>query len=308
MTKHNHTLETMDRFKRCDALPFFGAQKVQEEGYGNAPVRRWIQEKYGSYSKQVEFLTISDVANASKFWRKQHPTLELLDVIPDEDPVVDARKRALDSIGTTAPEGLRKALAEVFKQLPAAIEIALPFLQTAQEAGAPSNSAGVLEGVEITGKIPHPGYPSFGWKDTWSPDQTEPVIGHRLVTATKNAASVAPFPPAPNPAPALAPALAPSPATLRPPAQRGTVPQNVATRSTPYVPPQTSSTEDSATRHNPILAPRTVTQVTPQMPAPTPPVPRPSWASSATSEPEKGAWRPTDIVSVIFGGPSTSGS
>ncbi|KAK5169321.1 uncharacterized protein LTR77_005296 [Saxophila tyrrhenica] len=156
--QHNHSLESMDRFKRSDAIVFYAALKVQEGGYMYAAVRRWIMEKFGSATKQIEHLSISDIANASRFWRQQNPELELIPDIPDDDPAIGARKRALESINRIAPESLRRALAEVFKQLPAAIEIAQPFLESVQTGNAAtSNGAPIMEGDKI--EVPLPGMP-----------------------------------------------------------------------------------------------------------------------------------------------------
>ena len=48
---HNHTLESLDKYKRTDALLFFAEHKVIEGGYMYAAVRKWIQDKYSHLTK-----------------------------------------------------------------------------------------------------------------------------------------------------------------------------------------------------------------------------------------------------------------
>ncbi len=82
--EHNHSLKSADQFKRADALTFFARQKVEEGGYMYASVRRWVHEKFNHLTQQTEFLTTSDIANASRSWRNKHRDLELVATIEEQ--------------------------------------------------------------------------------------------------------------------------------------------------------------------------------------------------------------------------------
>jgi hypothetical protein len=103
-----------------------------EGGYLYRSVCRWIKEKYGHITRQVEFLTDHDVANAARRWRVQNRDVELIEQIPEPRPEDERREKALKLIQTTTVEGLRNALREVCARLPEAAEIALSPLESSQ--------------------------------------------------------------------------------------------------------------------------------------------------------------------------------
>lgn len=156
---HNHTLDSLDKYKRTDALLFFAENKVIEGGYLYAAVRRWIVDNFSHKTKEVGYLTDHDVANAARRWRVQNRELELLDTIPDPNPDDERREKCLKLIATSKMEGLQTALREICKQLPEATKIALPILESSQndDARPSENNAKILEGDEIV--IPVPGIP-----------------------------------------------------------------------------------------------------------------------------------------------------
>lgn len=155
---HNHTLDSLDKFRRSEALLFYARYKVAEGGYSYSAVRRWMQAKYSEYTSQVEHLKISDVANAARPWRDLNRDLELIEPVEDPSAEVEQEKKFLDLLETTTAMGLRRGLAEVCKQMPAAVAIALTHLAAAQEMQKEQDMADqLLEGDDIP--IPEPGMP-----------------------------------------------------------------------------------------------------------------------------------------------------
>lgn len=157
--EHNHTLESLDQFKWSDAMLLFAQRKVEDGGYMYASVSKWIKEKLWERTKQVQFMTSHDVANAARRWRVLNRDLELVETIEDPSPVEEGRKRCFDLIGTTSVEGLKKALVEVCTKMPEAARLVMPFLEAAQEArnGGDEGNNKVMEGDEIV--VPEPGLP-----------------------------------------------------------------------------------------------------------------------------------------------------
>lgn len=161
---HNHTLESMDRFKRSDGVTFYSRQKVEEGGYMYATVLRWMKDKLCGKTNQVQFLSDSDVANASRQWRVQNRDLALLDEIPEPSAEEEVKQKCLELINVVSASAdtnaaLRTALVEVCRQIPAAVGIALPLLEKCAPQGQTKNaeSSEILEGSDI--KVPHPGFP-----------------------------------------------------------------------------------------------------------------------------------------------------
>ena len=166
---HNHTLDSLDKYKRTDAMLFFAEHKVIEGGYLYASVRKWVQDKYSHLTKAVTYLTDHDVANAARRWRVQHRHLELVETIPESSPEDERREKCLELIPTTTNDGFQQALKEICKQLPEATKIALQYLESAQieKSETATKNSKILEGDEIV--IPLPGIP-----------------GHRLNTRFKS--------------------------------------------------------------------------------------------------------------------------
>ena len=158
---HNHTLESLDKYKRTDAMVFFALHKVMEGGYMYKSVASWIIAKYGHITKQAEFLNHHDVANAAKRWRSQNREVELIEQIPEPSPEDERREKCLKLIHTTTVDGLRNALKEVCARLPEAAAIALPLLESSQlpETAAAEAKSKILQGEEIV--VPEPGLPLY---------------------------------------------------------------------------------------------------------------------------------------------------
>ncbi|KAK3697388.1 hypothetical protein LTR37_017450 [Vermiconidia calcicola] len=161
---HNHTLESMDRFKRSDGVTFYSRQKVEEGGYMYATVLRWMKDKLGGKTNQIQFLSDSDVANASRQWRVQNRDLALIDEILEPSAEEEAKQKCLELINVVSASAdtnaaLRTALVEVCRQIPAAVDIALSLLEKSapQDWAKNAESSEILEGSDI--KVPHPGFP-----------------------------------------------------------------------------------------------------------------------------------------------------
>lgn len=157
---HNHTLESLDKYKRTDALLHFCEQKVMEGGYLYKAVCKWMKEKYG-HVKELEFLNDHDVANAARRWRVYNRDLELVDTIPDPKPEDERRDKCLKLIETATVEGLQKALREICSKLPEATEIVVPILESSQRPDIEFDDGPtkILEGDDII--IPAPGLPLY---------------------------------------------------------------------------------------------------------------------------------------------------
>lgn len=153
--QHTHSLELLDMYKRSDALMYFCKLKVEEGQYSYAAVVRWAQEKYGPISSQLQHVTKADVANVARIWRQQNKDLELRSEIVEETDEIKQRKECIDSIHTTSAEQLRKALAEVCKIYPHAVDIIAPFME--KRPDDQDQSKPIAEGNEIN--IPPPGRP-----------------------------------------------------------------------------------------------------------------------------------------------------
>ena len=187
---HNHSLLALDKFKRSDAMLHFARHKVEEGPYMYAAVKKWIKSKYGDVSKQAEYVGDHDVANAARVWRIQNRDVELLESVEEPSPEEVEQKKYLDLLGTTTANGLRRVLAEICTQIPAAVKIALPCLEAAQEKQSQGDDSrmdgdrGIQEGDNI--QIPEPGMPTrvkTGSKHRqWLFDSTK--TGHAQAGAT----------------------------------------------------------------------------------------------------------------------------
>lgn len=157
--KHTHDLDMCDRYKRTDAVMYCCKLKV-EQHYNYPAVMRWMKEKFGHISTEVEYIQKQDVANVSRFWKQAHRGEEMRSQVVEETDMEKKRKDCLDAIDANPVERLRNALSEVCKRIPEAMDIAIPFLDMAQGNGeAPAE---IASGERI--KIPFPGLPHKAMK------------------------------------------------------------------------------------------------------------------------------------------------
>lgn len=274
--EHNHALESLDKYKRTDALLFFAEQKVREGGYLYAAVRKWIYDHYSHVTKEVQYLSDHDVANAARKWRVQNRELELLDTIPDPNPDDERRERCLELLPSTKLEGLQRAMREICNQLPEATKIALPLLESSQIAGLqPSeDNSKFIEGDDIV--IPQPGVP-----------------GHRLNTLYKM-----PDPPPKSPQPVIN-----QNSNMSPPAIGGTV-LHLQSQGCPSIPmhavPQTNQPHGLPLPRPPLPAQSQLPPLAPMAP------PQPIQTKFHVYQPRKQALSPPGPISgaysVISGG------
>jgi hypothetical protein len=189
---HNHTLDSLDKYKRTDAMLFFAEQKVIEGGYLYAAVRKWIQDKYSQLTKEVSYLTDHDVANAARRWRVLNRHLELVDTIPESSPEDERRDKCLELIQTTTNDGLQQALKEICKKLPEATKIALPFLESGQvdQSETATKKSKILEGDEIV--IPLPGIPGHRLNTLFKTITPKQTPAQPLANQNQNSNSSAP--------------------------------------------------------------------------------------------------------------------
>lgn len=144
---------------------------MEEGQYSYATVTNWVKEKYGPTSAQLQHLTKADVANVARFWRAKNSEVELRTEIAEETDADRQRKNCLDAIQTTAAEQVRKALLEVCKVLPHAVEIIATFM------GKPPDdqhqAKPIAEGDDIN--FPPPGRPSKRKMACDPPDPSAPA-------------------------------------------------------------------------------------------------------------------------------------
>lgn len=153
--QHTHPLDLLDAYKRSDALMYFCKLKIEEGQYSYAAVLKWAKEKYGPTSSQLQHLNKADVANVARFWRQQHKDVELRSEVLEETDADRQRRECFDSILTTPADSMRKALTEVCKVYPHAVEIIAPFLQKRPEEE--DESKPIPEGYDLL--LPPPGRP-----------------------------------------------------------------------------------------------------------------------------------------------------
>lgn len=161
--QHTHELELLDELKRSDAIMYFAKLKA-EEGYTYAAVRNWLHKNYGpdapGGTKQMINMTKQDISNLAYKWRQANREVVLREVIEEPTSEEKESKRCLDLIESSTVDGLRRALTEVCQHLPQAARIALPFLESNQQAAADESdevSNTILEGWDMP--IPAPGFP-----------------------------------------------------------------------------------------------------------------------------------------------------
>ncbi|TKA65902.1 hypothetical protein B0A55_10871 [Friedmanniomyces simplex] len=112
---HNHDIDMLDRFKRSDALMYFVKNKA-EEGYSYSAVTHWLHDKYGSVTRQAQFVGKQEVANVSQRWRKANRHIELRLVVEEPTAEEVERKKCLDLVHSASNEGLTRALVAVCKR------------------------------------------------------------------------------------------------------------------------------------------------------------------------------------------------
>ncbi|KAM3425046.1 hypothetical protein BST61_g7014 [Cercospora zeina] len=150
--RHEHDLLILDQYKRSQAIMFFCKLKV-EERYSYSAVLKWLKENYAHRTPQVDCVRKQDICNVAQHWRCLNKDVELRQAIPDECDQEKQRKDYLSSIDTTPVSQLSKALLEVCRQLPQAIDIVIPFLD--KPRSAENRSSPITEGTDIV--IPFPG-------------------------------------------------------------------------------------------------------------------------------------------------------
>ncbi|PIB02784.1 hypothetical protein CB0940_11691 [Cercospora beticola] len=150
--RHEHNIRILDEYKRSQAIMFFCKLKV-EERYSYAAVLKWLKENYAHRTPQVDCVRKQDICNVAQHWRALNKNVELRQEIPEESDLEKQRKEYLSSVDTTPASQLSKALIEVCKQLPQAIDIIIPFLDKPRPAE--SRSSPITEGTDIV--IPFPG-------------------------------------------------------------------------------------------------------------------------------------------------------
>ena len=143
-----------DRYKRSDAILYFCKVKVTEH-YSYPAVSKWLKEKYGHITPQVNYVTKQDISNVSRPWRLLNKDVELRQQVEEESDSEQQRRQCLDSINSTSATQLAKALLAVCTQMPQAIDIVLPFLEKTTDSD--SQPAPIKEGADIV--IPPPGCP-----------------------------------------------------------------------------------------------------------------------------------------------------
>ncbi|KAF2215973.1 hypothetical protein CERZMDRAFT_104971 [Cercospora zeae-maydis SCOH1-5] len=150
--RHEHDLLVLDQYKRSQAIMFFCKLKV-EERYSYSAVLKWLREHYAHRTLQVDCVRKQDICNVAQHWRSVHKDVELRQEIPDESDQEKQRNDYLSSIDTTPASQISKALLEVCRQLPQAIDIVIPFLDRPRPAA--NRSSPITEGADIV--IPFPG-------------------------------------------------------------------------------------------------------------------------------------------------------
>lgn len=179
---HTHSLDLLDMYKRSDAIMYFCKVKVEEGQYSYAAVLRWVKEKYGPITSQLQHLNKADVANVARPWRLLNKDVELRAEIVEETDEHRQRTECLDSIQSTSAEQLRKALVEVCKVYPQAVNIISPFMEKPPDSQ--DRSKPIVEGPDII--LPFPGRsrkrrmpcdpPSPGTPSNGPPGPTQPVV------------------------------------------------------------------------------------------------------------------------------------
>lgn len=116
---------------------------------------KWLKEKYGHITPQVNHVSKQDIANVSRPWRLLNKDVELRQQVEEETDWEQQRRNCLDSISSTSAPQLVKALVAVCTQMPQAIDLVLPFLE---KAASPESRADPIKmGADIV--IPPPGCP-----------------------------------------------------------------------------------------------------------------------------------------------------
>ncbi|KAK4627677.1 uncharacterized protein CLAFUR5_11881 [Fulvia fulva] len=153
---HTHDIDLLDRYKRSDALMYYSKLKI-EEGYSYSAVLRYVHERYGPVTQQAYHLSKADVGNVSRPWRLQNKDVELKTEVEEESYEQKRRRECLDAIESTTQGALAKALAEVCRQIPQAVDIAAPFMEFPERDGD-AESPGIVEGNDLV--VSPPGIPT----------------------------------------------------------------------------------------------------------------------------------------------------
>nr|OQO30266.1 hypothetical protein B0A51_01814 [Rachicladosporium sp. CCFEE 5018] len=112
--EHTHGTTIMEKYRKSDAMLYFGRLKV-EEGYGYGAVEDWLRKEFSDASEQIQYVTKTDIANMTRPWRQKHPNHPLtLKVEPDTEEV-STMKVLVDAVVEAPEEDVRTVLRELCK-------------------------------------------------------------------------------------------------------------------------------------------------------------------------------------------------
>ncbi|KAF7188650.1 hypothetical protein HII31_10312 [Pseudocercospora fuligena] len=191
--QHEHDIAMLDRFKRSDAIMYY-AKVLVEQRYTFACVHKWILKKYTNKSQEVQYLNKQDVSNVGRPWRLLNKDVELKGEIEEENDVDKQRNECLDAIHTTSQSQLAKALTEVCRRIPEAVDIIIPFMEKA--ADGDESSSRILEAEDIV--VPEPGLPKkrevlYAYVRPVLNQQPHTPDSTSLQTPTASSATAAPY-------------------------------------------------------------------------------------------------------------------
>ncbi|OQO14365.1 hypothetical protein B0A48_01241 [Cryoendolithus antarcticus] len=112
--EHTHGTAIMEKYRKSDAMLYFGRLKV-EEGYGYGAVEDWLRKEFPGATEQIQYVTKTDIANMTRPWRQKHPTHPLtLKVEPDTEEV-SIMKVLVDAVVEAPEDDIRTVLRELCK-------------------------------------------------------------------------------------------------------------------------------------------------------------------------------------------------
>ncbi|KAK6437965.1 hypothetical protein LTR95_005842 [Oleoguttula sp. CCFEE 5521] len=156
--EHTHGTMIMEKYRKSDAMLYFGRLKV-EEGYGYGAVEDWLRKEYSGATEQIQYVTKTDIANMTRPWRQKHPNHPLTLKIEPDTEEVSTMKVLVDAVVEAPEDDVRMVLRELCKDSEEMTNVILGMLEKRKsdcmERAAVAAAADAVVDDDQVDKSPH---------------------------------------------------------------------------------------------------------------------------------------------------------
>ncbi|KAK6436878.1 hypothetical protein LTR95_006935 [Oleoguttula sp. CCFEE 5521] len=173
--EHTHGTAIMEKYRKSDAMLYFGRLKV-EEGYGYGAVEDWLRKEFADATEQIQYATKTDIANMTRPWRQKHPNHPLtLKVEPDTEEV-STMKVLVDAVVEAPEDDVRMVLRKLCKDSREMTNVILGMLEKRKSDRAEKATAATPADAIVDGD-PVDEAPDMPWQLTEGELKTLPFPG-----------------------------------------------------------------------------------------------------------------------------------